>query len=55
MMEINKEICAGCGKCVVVCPDGIEMKEGIAIIKNENATCLKNAKEVCPVNAIILE
>ncbi len=55
MIKINKETCVGCGRCTRVCPEGIEMNGGLARIKDENATCLKNAKEACPVNAIIFE
>ena len=45
----------GCGICERVCPEGIEMKDGLAKIKDGNANCLKDAVKACPVECIILE
>jgi len=45
--------CVGCGRCVIICPNGIEMKEGLAVIKDEKAACLKDAINACPVNVIV--
>ena len=55
MISINKNECAGCGICENICPEGIEMVNGIAKIKNENAACLKDAANSCPRNCIIFE
>ena len=52
--KIDKANCIGCGICEGICPDGIEMKNNIAEIKNENAECLQKAADACPRNAIIL-
>ena len=54
-MDINREICTGCGQCVIVCPvQAIKLINSKAVI-NENlcvecAICYRNAE--CPVNAI---
>lgn len=55
MVKIIEEKCVGCGVCANICPDGIEMINGIAKIKNEKADCLKEAADACPRNAIILD
>ncbi len=52
MVKINKETCIGCGACAATCPEGFEMKDGKAVVKNGNAKCVKEAKEGCPVDAI---
>jgi len=52
MTNIDKEKCIGCGACVSTCPDGFEMNDGKAKIKNQKAKCLKDAISICPVNAI---
>ncbi len=52
MVSINKEKCIGCGTCAAVCPEGFEIKGGKAVVKNGNASCIKEAKESCPVDAI---
>jgi len=55
MARIDKERCAGCGICAGMCPDGIEMKGGKAVIKNERAGCLKDAAGACPKGAIVFD
>ena len=53
--SVDKEKCIGCGACVSVCPDGFEMDEnGKSIIKSTECSCLKEGKDVCPVDAIII-
>jgi len=54
MVKIIKEGCVGCGICANICPEGIEMINGKAKIKNENMDCLKSAADACPRNAILL-
>ena len=59
MINVNKEVCIGCGACTATCPDVFEMgtdgkaqvKEGAAI----DAMCVESAKTGCPVNAISVE
>ncbi len=55
MVRIIQEECVGCGVCANICPDGIEMVNGKAKIKNEKAECLKEAADACPRNAILLD
>ena len=51
--RIDETKCVGCGICVGICPEGIEMMGEIAEIKDENAGCLKDAADACPQEAII--
>ena len=53
MMKIDKNKCVGCGACVSICPNGFEMINGKAKIKDENAKCINEAVLVCPQQAII--
>jgi len=55
MTEIIEDNCLGCGICANICPEGIQMVEGKARIKDETTNCLKDAADACPVGAIILE
>ena len=55
VVKIDKSKCTGCRICVSACPYGIEMVDGVANIKNENADCLKEAANSCPRNCIIFE
>ena len=54
MVRIDKDKCLGCGICENICPEGIKIEAGIAIIKNANISCLKDAAKACPRNAILL-
>ena len=55
MPKIIKDKCVGCGICANICPEGIEMVNGKAKIKNENIDCLKDAARACPRNCIIID
>jgi ferredoxin len=53
MVNVNTETCIGCGSCEVTCPKGFEMKDdNKAHVKDANAECIKEAIDVCPVDAI---
>jgi ferredoxin len=57
MIKITDE-CIGCGVCTSVCPDVFEMgDEGKAVvIKNDTSLpCVEEAKDSCPVGAIVVE
>jgi len=52
MIHISKNKCVGCGICANICPEGIEILNGRARIKDQNASCLKNVIMACPQGAI---
>ncbi len=52
MINISKNKCIGCGVCLSVCSEAIEIIDGVAKIKNKQANCLKNALIACPQKAI---
>lgn len=57
-VKVDEEKCIGCGACVSVCPDVFEMgNNGKSHAKKEECelNCCEEAKDVCPVDAIILD
>jgi len=58
-IEINREICIGCGTCASIAPETFEIDdEGKSTVKNpkgnDEATILDAAKS-CPVGAITVK
>lgn len=56
-LEVDKNICIGCGACQAICPDVFEIEEdGLAAVKGNiddtNKEDAIDAKEGCPVAAI---
>jgi len=56
MVSVDKNKCIGCGACVAVCENVFEMKDGKSVVikgqEKSKATCIKEAIESCPVEAI---
>ncbi|RLG11010.1 ferredoxin [Candidatus Pacearchaeota archaeon] len=52
MVKIDKQKCVGCGACVSICPEAFEMKDGKAEVKSQDADCIDEAIDSCPVQAI---
>ncbi|MCL0057115.1 4Fe-4S binding protein [Dehalococcoidia bacterium] len=53
LWRVNKEICVGCGACVAVCPEGMELKEdGKAEVIDSEKLEKCGGKNVCPMGAI---
>jgi len=55
MIIIKKDRCIGCGLCVNVCPEGFEIINKTARVKDQNAKCISNTAAACPKGAIILD
>lgn len=56
-VEVNKDLCIGCGACTATCPEVFELGEdGLAeVIKEEINDDVIAAKEGCPTDAINVE
>ena len=56
-IEVDKNVCIGCGSCVAIAPDNFEFDdEGLAEVKDETITEeVKTAAESCPTDAISIE
>ena len=52
MVSVDAEKCIGCGACAATCPEGFEMKNGKAHVKDAKAPCVGDGKAGCPVGAI---
>ncbi|MCC6608031.1 MAG: 4Fe-4S binding protein [Anaerolineae bacterium] len=54
--QIEKELCTGCGDCIVICPtDALEQVSGVAVV-TKPAACnyCGECETICPVEAIAL-
>ncbi|MCD6523202.1 MAG: ferredoxin [Candidatus Diapherotrites archaeon] len=57
MVEVDQNLCIGCGACVAICPQVFEMRNGKSHVKDPNGCdkCdCKAAASSCPVQAIKL-
>ena len=55
MVKINEAGCAGCGLCASLCPQGFEMVDRIAKIRDDSVDCIRSVATACPRNVIILD
>ncbi|MCF7886241.1 MAG: ferredoxin [Candidatus Marinimicrobia bacterium] len=51
MAKVNDK-CIGCEVCVNMCPEGFAMEGDKAKVINQDADCIEDAAEACPVDAI---
>jgi ferredoxin len=59
-ISIDEESCVGCGNCVEICPDVLEMQDNLAVAKITDVpgnlqACCREAADSCPVEAVIIE
>ncbi|MBE2223729.1 MAG: 4Fe-4S binding protein [Anaerolineae bacterium] len=54
--QIDKELCTGCGDCIVICPtDALELVSGVALLIAPSAcNYCADCETTCPVDAIAL-
>ena len=57
MVSVDKEKCIGCGSCEAICSEVFEIDEDMkAHVKkgkeNSTAECVKEAADICAVDAI---
>ena len=55
MVNVDKNLCIGCGACASICPTSFKMNEDDGksdVISQEDAECAQNAAQGCPVQAI---
>ena len=52
-MQVNADLCTGCGVCVETCPTGaIHLSGGLAILDQVTCTQCQACVDTCPVGAI---
>ncbi|MEA3449451.1 MAG: ferredoxin [Patescibacteria group bacterium] len=57
-VEVDKNLCIGCGACVAICPKTFKMNdaEGKAEVSaQDDITCANSASDGCPTQAIIVK
>ncbi|MCK5321978.1 MAG: ferredoxin [Candidatus Aenigmarchaeota archaeon] len=57
-VTIDKDKCIGCGACEAICSDIFKMEDDKAVVTKEEVDdpkCAKEAADLCPVDAIIIE
>jgi len=54
MVKVNEELCIGCGTCQTICPEVFELDDKLKaqVINQTESSCIKEAIEACPVDAI---
>ena len=53
-IEVDKDLCIGCGACAAYCPDTFEIGDDMLaeVVKNEVTEEVIEAAENCPTDAI---
>ena len=64
-VNVDQEVCIGCGMCIDICPDVFKFNEDSKSevipevlaedLAEDVKTKMQEAKEVCPVDAIVVE
>jgi ferredoxin len=60
-VQVNPELCSGCGPCVDICPEAFEVnEEGVAVVKldevpSELQDACRKAANNCPSDAISIK
>lgn len=60
-ITVDRNECIGCGACEAQCPEEFELEQGSEVkaklkkTKVDELGCIKEAADVCPVNAIKIE
>ena len=55
MVKIDKNKCSGCGACASTCPEGFEIVNEKAKVRDENAKCINEVISACPIDAISIK
>ena len=59
--KVVENLCIGCGACQAIAPEEFELNDsGVSqnlneYVKEENKEAVKEARDTCPTNAIIVE
>lgn len=60
-IKVDESLCIGCGACTAICPNVFEMNDSgvsvakVQVVPEEDKQAAVDAKESCPVGAIVSE